>query len=67
MKSKTIEKYIVAGFWATLWCAIAIYMQLKHSFHFPYIEQSQVFLFDSAYLGEKLWQGSGGRRRRRLA
>ena len=59
MKSKTIEKYIVAGFWATLWCAIAIYMQLKHSFHFPYIEQSQVFLFDLVYLGEKLWQVAG--------
>ena len=60
MKSKTIEKYIVAGFWAVLWCAIVIYMQLKHSFPFPYIEQSQMFLFDGAYLSEKLWQVAGG-------
>ena len=59
MKSKTIEKYIVAGFWAVLWCAIVIYMQLKHSFHFPYIEQSQMFLYDGVYLSEKLWQVAG--------
>lgn len=59
MKSKTIEKYIVTGFWAVLWGAIVIFMQLKHSFHFPYIEQSQMFLFDGAYLSDKLWQVAG--------
>ena len=59
MINKNLERYIVGGFWAAAWCAIAIYMQLKHSFHFPYIEQSQTFLFDSAYLGEKLWQVAG--------
>ena len=59
MNNKNLEKYVIAGFWAATWCAIAIYMQLKHSFHFPYIEQSQTFLFDSAYLGEKLWQVAG--------
>ena len=59
MKNPKIEKYIVAGFWAVLWIAITIYMQIKHSFHFPYIEQSQMFLFDGAYLSEKLWQVAG--------
>ena len=59
MKNPKIEKYIVTGFWAVLWAAITIYMQIKHSFHFPYIEQSQIFLFDGAYLSEKLWQVAG--------
>lgn len=59
MKNTNLEKYIVGIFWAVLWCAIVLYMQVKHAFHFPYIEQSQMFLFDGAYLSDKLWQVAG--------
>lgn len=57
--NQKIEKYIVTGFWTVLWGAIVIYMQTKHSFHFPYIEQSQMFLFDGAYFSDKLCQVAG--------
>ncbi len=53
------EKYTRWILWLAVTIAILIYMQLYHKFHFPFIEQQQLFLFDSEYLINKLLQPAG--------
>lgn len=59
MTNKFFEKYAVWLLWGLMGVGIALYMHIKHFFHFPFIEQSQMFMADGAYIAEKLWQPAG--------
>ncbi|MBR4995744.1 MAG: hypothetical protein IKY82_06755 [Alistipes sp.] len=59
MNKRFSSRYIVGLFWLVVAVAIALYMHIKHRYHFPFIEQSQMFLFDKAYIVDKLCQVAG--------
>lgn len=56
---RLFEKYVRWILWLAVTIAILLYMQLFHKFHFPFIEQQQLFLLDSEYLIDKLLQPAG--------
>lgn len=56
---KLIKRYYTIPMWILIGTAIALYMHIKHRFHFPFVEQSQMFMFDGTYITEKLWQPAG--------
>lgn len=45
--------------WAAIFSAVLAYLQLAHRYHFPFIEQQQMFVFDGAYLLDRLSRPTG--------
>lgn len=47
-------KYKLVAFWLIVFGALFTFLQTSFQYHFYYIEQSQLFLFSEAYIGNKL-------------
>lgn len=47
-------KYKLVAFWLIVFGALFAFLQTSFQYHFYYIEQSQLFLFSEAYIGNKL-------------
>lgn len=54
-----LRKYGNPMMWTAVFAALTLYLQLAHRYLFPFIEQRQMFLFDSAYLLDKLARPAG--------
>lgn len=56
---KNLAKYKSILLWITIWIILFIFLQVKYNFHFFYIEQLQLFLFDWADISNKIAQPGG--------
>lgn len=56
---KKIQKYTSLLFWGVVFIILALFLQKKGEFHFFYIEQWNLFLYDRLYITSTLLQPGG--------